>query len=51
MRRLVSHVHAHLQLSTAAAVGAAAAALLPGSYSLVSLVSRALPGCNVAVWL
>lgn len=48
MHRLISHFRAHVRLSTAVAVGAGAAVLLPGSYSLVS---RALLGWNVAVWL
>ena len=48
MHRLVSHFRAHLRLATAVVVGAAAAALLPGT---ASAVSRALVGWNVAVWL
>ena len=48
MHRLVSHVRAHVRLATAITLGVAAAGLLPGHYALVS---RALVGWNVAVWL
>lgn len=48
MHRLVSHFRAHLRLATAIALGVAAAGLLPGHYAMVS---RALLGWNVAVWL
>ena len=48
MHRLVSHFRAHVRLATAIALGVAVAGLLPGHYGLVS---RALVGWNVAVWL
>jgi uncharacterized membrane protein len=48
MKRLLQHVHARPRLVGSAVAGVAAALLLPGAQHLVT---RALFGWNVAVWL
>lgn len=48
MSGLVSHLRARPRLATSLLVGTAAASLVPGAYGLVT---RALLGWNVAVWL
>jgi uncharacterized membrane protein len=48
MKRLAFHLHAHRRFALSLAVGAVSAGLVPGE---PSLVTRALVGWNVAVWL
>ena len=48
MRHIASHFLAHPRLLVSAAVGIAAALILPGSHSVTT---RSLLGWNVAVWL